>query len=351
MSAFKDKSNRRNREVNRVRSFIAIFGLVGFGFVLTASAEVTAVRTLSWGEYWPGLPVRVTITVSTDTDTLQVVETPPTGWAISDFTPINGTVNAGVIAWTVSRAPVPRSFSYTTTPPATETGEVVFSGKVNDKEITGTTTMTPVTSKSLGIFQYGTSIEDRAAGWWSEGAGWYYPSSGEYIIINRGNADDGEQHTPHHFLYSEVTGDFSIEARIIAVNLHGLGGHDVAFISVLDTLTPDSMFCVVCHWCDEDAFAGWRQWTARFPLWSDTVLPRFQDGRLKIVRENNICSAYYFNTVTMEWTLLGSQVLDLTDPVYVGLSAMGGPSRFVMGHFSDVRLITASACDDWDLYK
>ncbi|MFH1737656.1 MAG: hypothetical protein ABIH23_01520, partial [bacterium] len=256
------------------------------------------------------------------------------------------------ITWDARLSAAARRLAYTVTPPDTETGVAVFSGEAGDQEITGITTMAPVTSTSIGIFQHETAVEDRAAGWWSEGAGWYYPSSGEYIIVNSSKHPTDEQITPHHFLYSEITGDFSLEAKISAVSLgHLEGTHDLAVIGVWNTLAPGSVGCLAIRWCDEDAFPAWRLRPDHQPSYEPLLSPQIQDGRLKIVREGNTYSMYYFNTTTMEWTFHGSRTLELTDPVYVGLSAMGGEDRYVLGRFSGVELILTSACADWELYK
>ncbi|MFH1741215.1 MAG: hypothetical protein ABIH23_19605, partial [bacterium] len=85
--------------MKRIQAFIVVVMGIVLGFASSAWSQPTAERTLAYPEYWPGMPVRVTITLSAGTGTVSVVETPPAGWTISHLNPITGTVGEGSITW------------------------------------------------------------------------------------------------------------------------------------------------------------------------------------------------------------------------------------------------------------
>ncbi|MFH1743366.1 MAG: hypothetical protein ABIH23_30535 [bacterium] len=128
--------------MKKARIFVAAFIFTGVGLVLGASAQVTAVRTLPEHGYLPGVQVDLSIEIAGEPGTVTVVETPPEGWTISGLRR-GGRVENGVITWSVTFAR-PVTLSYSVTPPATATGDAVFSGKAGDIEIGGMTTLVQV---------------------------------------------------------------------------------------------------------------------------------------------------------------------------------------------------------------
>ena len=69
-----------------------------YGFVLFASTQPIAERSLPYSEYWPGIMHRVTINVSGPDGTVHIEETPPPEWTI-DAVQNGGKIVNGVISW------------------------------------------------------------------------------------------------------------------------------------------------------------------------------------------------------------------------------------------------------------
>ena len=74
---------------------------------------------------------------------------------------------------------------------------------------------------------------------------------------------------------------------------------------------------------------------------------------MKIVREGDTVSTYYFDTSTNAWTMNDSQTLIFIDPIYVAIGAWTNTlGEYATAHFTDVELtLGPSSCDDWELYE
>ncbi|MFH1737862.1 MAG: hypothetical protein ABIH23_02555 [bacterium] len=125
--------------MNKTHIFIAIFVFAGVGFVLSASAQVTAVRTLPGEMYLPSDPLTITIEVTGDPGAIIVVETPPAEWSIRASS--GGKLSDGVITWNLESFNGSTTLRYYATPPRTATDEALFSGVVGDQEISGMSRM------------------------------------------------------------------------------------------------------------------------------------------------------------------------------------------------------------------
>ncbi|MFH1740094.1 MAG: hypothetical protein ABIH23_13885 [bacterium] len=126
--------------MNRAHIFITIFILIGLGFVLIASAQVTAVRTLPGEICLPGERLKTIIEVIGDPGAIIIVETPPAEWTIRASS--GGKLSDGVITWSLETFDGAETLVYFVTSPSTATGEAVFSGVVDDQEIGGMSRMT-----------------------------------------------------------------------------------------------------------------------------------------------------------------------------------------------------------------
>ena len=123
--------------MSRTHFFIAIFIFAGFGFIVSASAQATAVRTLPDETYLPGVRLTITIEVTGDPVAVVVKETPPADWSIHP--PSSGQLSDGIITWNLESFDGSVTLRYYATPPSTATGEAVFSGMLGDQEISGIT--------------------------------------------------------------------------------------------------------------------------------------------------------------------------------------------------------------------
>ena len=115
--------------------FVSVLGLAS-----AVLAEVTAERLLPGEVYLPGYKIQVEVKVTGEPGAVVVFETPPAGWEIGRVL-LSGQTSNGIITWDYGSFTGSRSFKYWTTPPETATGDAVFSGRVGDLEISGTSRM------------------------------------------------------------------------------------------------------------------------------------------------------------------------------------------------------------------
>ena len=181
----------------------------------------------------------------------------------------------------------------------------------------------------------------------------YDSQTGEYKVTCGGVTTTSRD---VHIVYSEVSGDFSLKAKIRAEDLDG--GHEwpaSALLEVDDDPKKDTVFFGAWVKVNGNATCVWQSEVGGEPQWPSPNLPvGTHDGRVKLVREGNMVSMYYVDPSTEEWTLHYQREMDLTDPVYVGLvvsSFQAGGTT--VGYFTDVELITEepSAVEDWELYQ
>ncbi|MFH1741212.1 MAG: two-component regulator propeller domain-containing protein, partial [bacterium] len=168
-----------------------------------------------------------------------------------------------------------------------------------------------------------------------------YDSAAEVYDVTGG----GVRHSDDlHFVYLEVSGDFSLAARISAEDLGG-SAEDwaTAGIAVRDSLKSGIRVagvngCSAWVTINEEAIVNWDYADGRFHL--SPLLPSdTHDGRLEMVRQGNSISVYYYSRESRQRTLLDSQFLDLPEMVYVGFFASSWRAgAYTVGHFSDVEL-------------
>jgi hypothetical protein len=122
---------------------LLFFGLASAGFSASASRTMPA-------SYTPGQSITVSLAFTPDSTTAAwgAVETPPSGWTATNITG-NGTASGGSIRWIVlpgGTANQPQTFTYTATPPASDTGNKTFSGVADfgsgEQSIGGSTSIT-----------------------------------------------------------------------------------------------------------------------------------------------------------------------------------------------------------------
>ncbi|HPA45902.1 MAG TPA: ester cyclase [bacterium] len=284
--------------------------LVGFGFVQSASAAVTAVRTLPCEEYWPNQREQVTIEVTGDPGPITVVETPPAGWDIIGISPRTGmSFTNGILTWDFLTFDGSQTFSYQATPPEDAEGEVVFSGRIGIQPIAGMTIQSLATLKPLGIFEDHRDIVDNLQ--WP-GIGSYDPETGEYMLY--GTGDYG------HVAYTKLSGDFTLKTRVTGRNSCT---PEPACFGVLDELKYMSSqeipyYSVVLN---SGGFAKAMWSTGTGGNVSPWTMRNLCDGRYMIARRGNTMSMYYFDTSLQMWKQHHTTQMIFTDPVYVVLLA------------------------------
>lgn len=297
-----------------------------------------ATRVLPDVIYVAGKPVNVSIDIEGEAGSFTLVETPPTGWAISAVSD-SGTVANGVITWTLTFVGGKQTVTYVVTPPSGTTADGKFSGKLGDLDLVGPTTM--VTAKPLGIFENHMDIGGVAV----PGDATYNSTSKEYQITASG-ADIWDSADEFHFVYSKVSGAFSIEGQAYVMNDDGTSTWGKAEIMVRDSLDAGAMhYSGMVRTQDEYFYAQFRTSTGGGSGAADPILSTdVQDGRMKVVRSGNSLSLYYIDLDTEQWVLQDSRTVNFTDPVYVGLAVTShDDGRYSTGFFTNVVLTVLGA--------
>jgi steroid delta-isomerase-like uncharacterized protein len=319
--------------MNKVHIFFAVLAFTGgSGFILSASAQVTAVRSMPYEEYWQIQKQEITIEVTGEPGPITVFETPPAGWTISEIYPSSGmSLNEGVITWDLLSFDGSQTFRYKVTTPEDTEGEVVFSGKIGVQPIDGMTIQTLATQKPLGIFDDHKDIIEILK---ETNAATYDPETGEYVIYGAG--------VKGHFAYIELNGDFTLKARMHGENPHA---SEPAALIVADTVTQNisgygsSAFYSVLLRGEGGAKALWNLGIGGSGDLTSFTSGKLSDGRYVMTRQGNTLSMYYFNTSIQSWKQHNTVDIVFTDPVYVGILAVSAaPQSHSTGYFSEVEL-------------
>ncbi|MFH1737657.1 MAG: hypothetical protein ABIH23_01525 [bacterium] len=330
--------------MNKMQVFIVVVTGIALGFASSAWSQPTAERTLPEQGYLPDVPVMVSIQVTGDPGEAVVVETPPGDWAISDVH-LGGTVDEGVITWSVRllSSKRPKTVAYWTTPPPKASGEAIFSGRVDDLEIGGMSELALNEPRPLGIFQNHLDIGAVEP----PGEAAYESETGEYTIQCCWN-----EIYEYHFVYKELSGAFTLRGRIRA---EGNNPANAGFIIVADDLKVSSSYFSAWVEVRKRAYSMWVQHPGNPGQYYSRLAPPSDnyEGFFEIVRVGNVCEAYYIDPGTGEPIQFDTQVIDLVDPVYVGIGAWAAPpyDEPVLAYFNDLKLEIASSAQDWELYR
>ncbi|MFH1739528.1 MAG: DUF1349 domain-containing protein [bacterium] len=329
--------------MNKSHIFIAIFIFAGVEFVLSASAQVTAVRTLPERGYFPGVSIHVAISVGDLSSDATLTETPPAGWTISRVS-ATGKVTDRAITWNLRKRTFSYICTYIATPPETTSGDAAFSGKIGDQDTGGMTTVRQGTPEPIGIFQnhadYGFVDHSEVD---------YDSQTGEYRI-KVGESPDSFEYG--HFLYRKVYGDCSLQAHVHAENPDE-SYNAIAVLHIRDSLSIDNYLSVQIETkVNGQCWASWLEGSyTGFSIGdvSDYASANNFDGRLRIERNGDLFSMYYFNTQTEEWKLTRTFNLSFRDPAYIGFYVWSGNGE-TTGTFKDVELTIPSSVEEWELY-
>ncbi len=301
---------------------------IAFGLVITnhvdnellAEATVTDVqfsetvtaagaRTFSQDDpvYISGDPITVYITVGGGTGALTVTETPPAGWIVSDISD-GGSESDGTITWNLNEA---QAVSYVVTPPDGTTEDVLFSGMVDDASIFGDSSLTA--PQPIGIFDHHLDVGDVGAAGDAE----YIEDLNRYWTTGSG-ADIWGNADEFHFVYKKLSGAFSIQANVWSYNDDATSEWSKAGLMVRDNLTAGSPHMhSLTRAFDGQYDAQWR--TEQNATSYNVGASDYEIGDVRLVRSGQNVKAYYIGD-DGEWVLSSEQTIQLTDPVYVGLS-------------------------------
>lgn len=202
---------------------------------------------------------------------------------------------------------------------------------------TPTPTPTPFPpGQGLGLFTAHADIGVPNAG----GGASYNPVENRYNVIG-GGWDIWGDSDEFHFLWREVSGDFFLEARIRGWN-YGTDDWVKFCLMARDTASPNAKhFAARIRESNFEASSQWREQTggnAGSTPGNQRIASNLHDGRLRLVREDNLFSTYYFEIQRQAWTFLDSRTVQMNNPILVGLAVTSHQrGSLAEGEFSEVR--------------
>ena len=212
------------------------------------------------------------------------------------------------------------------------------------------------TPKPVGIFEDHREFGNQTM----EGDATYDPQTGVYEIHGTGGDPSADVTNYGHAAYSEITGDFRLKAKVSS------DGPRAAWMGFVDDL-EDGNSSWYTVWVEgksntypDTALKACTFWRTSYGApWEagEWLSPDIQDGRMEVVREGNLFSAYYYHRDTGERILFDSRTIELTDPIHVALASWSGTyAQYNVAHFSEVELTLSqgqqpSAVEGWELYK
>ncbi len=191
----------------------------------------------------------------------------------------------------------------------------------------------------VGIFDNNVDIGDVGA------PGTAVFRGGEYEVTGSG-AGIGDTADNFHFVYKEMSGPFTISARLEADPFESTNTEVKVALMIRDSLDTDAVHFDMFVQNDGQLDTQWRE-TAGGVLdrtsnyhWRHELIPfEVQDGA-QIVRLGNTLMSYYIDYDTGQPILHEMRVLEnLSDPVYVGLAVTSNErDASTIGYFPDVKL-------------
>lgn len=348
------------------RAFFTNVSLELLGAALTLTRTIPQYK-IEAGSSVTGISLGLAVETGKTTDAT-VTEKVPAGFTASNLKPTKGTAEVsadGIITWTIPGATgADAKLTYDLASPKTAVGVVSFSGsaKSGSNLFSGggnwELTIIPQKSNGYGLF---TKSEDFFDNETVPGDAGYDPNTGTYVVVGTGddiwnNLDD------FHFLYREVSGKVSLKADC---QLFVGQGH-TEWVKI-GPMVRDDADAASAH-----GMSMIRTWGRDFgPQWRDafaeasgedqnlnvpggTVEGR-QKGTIEITRDGTKIGFYYYDAATGKRVeTLVHDVVDMTDPIYVGFAVTSHSlGNYSTGVFTNVLLTVNDkpvAVSEWSLY-
>ncbi len=149
-----------------------------------------------------------------------------------------------------------------------------------------------------------------------------YNSTDQQYVVSGAGDGIGETEDSFHFLYTEVTSNFVLKAKVLGDLFDSPEPNAKAGIMVRSSLDANAMFySTLLTWIDFAITDYWRANTGEsVNSESNGVLTlEDHDGDIEIVRLGDEIQFYYIDFFTGERLLHSTMNLGLEDPVYIGL--------------------------------
>lgn len=171
------------------------------------------------------------------------------------------------------------------------------------------------------------------------------PGNAEFLVQNNEYRLESAE---YYLAYSKVSGPFTLSAKIEAESADGRPLKGWAFLTVCSDFSSEG----ITYAAGNDLESRMSVWQGKITLdqrlqegytRGGSIAARNNNGRLRIVRDGNVLSMYFFSPLINDWHLHDEMVLEMTDPVYVGIGVWSEDlSRNVIGWFSDVKFIKSA---------
>ncbi|MBD3268092.1 hypothetical protein GF373_15615 [bacterium] len=325
-------------------------------------------RSVSAGSFQPGDTLDVTISVgnpNASASNVSVVDNIPEGWTASDISD-GGSVSGNTITWDLSAEHGYTELTYKITAPDQPGFVNIFSGQVGDMDLMGTSALTMAQDKPEGdqIFDQHADIFESLENLGSEevlGTAEYDAATDTYTVSGAGN-DIWNEADNFHFLYTPVTGDFTLEADIQLDETErstSTDGWIKAMLMARQNLTPGSPnFGTRVR---RDGQFSWQYRASQDGSSSsdgdDRVTLNYKDDgffpRMKLERIGDEWNIYYQDEAGDWIQVQTTQTLALGDPVLVGLAVtahQAGSIQYAL--YRNVVLETSEPASilQWSLY-
>ncbi|MDP8244401.1 MAG: CotH kinase family protein [Candidatus Hinthialibacter antarcticus] len=206
----------------------------------------------------------------------------------------------------------------------------------------------PVTAQ-LGIFEGNLDIGNVEAA----GQANYRQDINEYRVSGSG-VDVWGVEDEFHFVYKQVEGPFVFDAQADAIN-HGTSDWAKVMLMARESLASDAEnFAVRIRESIMEISSQWRlaQGETSFSTSSAARVPSDRhDGRIRIVRENDIFQSFYFDTAQSDWVLIDEVSVPMSASIYVGLAVTSHEDgSLAEGVYRFVNLQSDSPVMEWSLH-
>jgi hypothetical protein len=202
---------------------------------------------------------------------------------------------------------------------------------------------------NLGIFDGNSDIGNVDA----DGQASYVSETDLYRVSGSG-ADVWGVEDEFHFVFKQVEGPFVFDAQTDAIN-HGSNDWAKVMLMARNSLDPGAEnFAIRIRESIMEISSQWRftQGDTSFSTPGDDRVPSNRhDGRLRIVRENDLFQSYYFDTVDAEWVLIDEVSIPMNSTIYVGFAVTSHEDgSLAEGVYRSVRLEYDAPVSDWIMY-
>ncbi|MBZ0258223.1 hypothetical protein K8I31_19310, partial [bacterium] len=173
--------------------------------------------------------------------------------------------------------------------------------------------------------------------------------------VSGSGADVWGQEDEFHFMYKKISGPFVLDAQADAIN-HGSSDWAKVMLMARNSLDSSAAnFAVRIRESNMEASSQWRseQGGTSFSTDGASRIPSERhDGRIRIVRENDVFQSFYFDTQQSDWIMIDEVSIPMENEIYVGLAVTSHEDgSLAEGVYHSVHLQYDAPVLDWALHR